>query len=165
MNRFFLAVLITLCVLLYTLPALAVEDDVTTEEPSQEPVIVETDDKNIIVNVTLPALASPVPTEELPPVEESTPPPQTFIPFSAYSLDVPPETSPETISAVVTALFGEYTLRTQTVTDRLSDGTTVTYTQVIPGLAGLDYPWLSGVGLFALFLYGFLRLIGGLIKL
>lgn len=168
MNRFFLAVFTTVCVLLYTLPALAVEADSLTEEPPPDPVTVETEagDKNIVVNVTLPALASPEPTPELPADALAEPGP-SFTPYSVSSLDdtPPADGTTATLADTVTALFGAYTPRTQTVTDHLADGTTVTSQQVIPGVAGLDWPWLTSVGLFALFLYGVLRLIGGLIKL
>lgn len=168
MNRFFLAVLTTVCVLLYTLPALAVEADSLTEEPPPDPVTVETeaDDKNIVVNVTLPAPASPEPTPELPADAPAEPGP-SFTPYSVSSLDNNPPTdgAAATLADTVTALFGTYTPRTQTVTDHLADGTIVTSQQVIPGVAGFDWPWLTSVALFALLLHGLLRLIGGLIKL
>lgn len=85
---------------------------------------------------------------------------------SAYSVselnDPPAPRSP--LSETVTALFGTYTPRTQTVTQHLEDGSVITYQEVIPGLAGLDWPWLVSVGLFALVLFSLLRLIGGLLK-
>ena len=87
-----------------------------------------------------------------------------YVPYAATALDETPEANTALVDAVKD-LFGDYQPRTQTVTEHLTDGSTVTYQQVIPGLAGLDWPWLVGVGLFALFLYGLLRLLGGLIKL
>lgn len=86
---------------------------------------------------------------------------------SAYSVselnEAPAPSSP--LSEAVTALFGTYTPRTQTVTQHLEDGSVVTYQEVIPGLAGLDWSWLASVGLFALVLFSLLRMIGGFLKL
>ena len=73
----------------------------------------------------------------------------------------------ESRSAFVTALesiFGEYQPQTYTVTTYLPDGSSVTSVEVVPGLAGLDYSWIAGVGLFALFLFCLLKLIGGYVK-
>lgn len=73
--------------------------------------------------------------------------------------------SGSSLISVVKALFGSYTPKTYNVTTYLSDGTAVQSTEIVPGLAGLDYEWIAGAALFALVLYGLLRLIGGLIKL
>ena len=73
-------------------------------------------------------------------------------------------TGSSSLGSAVTALFGSYTPRTQTVTEYLSDGTTVSYTEVVPGLAGLDWPWITSVALFAMALYCIFRMIGGLMK-
>ena len=73
----------------------------------------------------------------------------------------------ESRSAFVTALesiFGEYQPQTYTVTTYLPDGSSVTSVEVVPGLAGLDYAWIAGVCLFALFLFCLLKLIGGVVK-
>ena len=73
----------------------------------------------------------------------------------------------ESRSAFVSALesiFGEYQPKTYSVTTYLPNGSTVTSVEVVPGLAGLDYAWISGVGLFALFLFCLLKLIGGVVK-
>lgn len=144
------------------LPAHAAEVE-DTPESTPEPITVEAqaDDKNIVVNVVLPAAAEPTPLPETTTLPEETPAP---VPYSVASLDEPTATG-ATLSDTVTALFGPYTPRTQTVTDHLADGTSVTYQQIIPGVAGLDWSWLTSVGLFALVLYGLLRMIGGLLKL
>lgn len=94
----------------------------------------------------------------------------SFTPYSVYSLDDGASVSvysledTESLPAVLTALFGEYQPRVQTVTDYLSDGSSVTYQQYVPGLAGLDYAWLASVALFALVLYCILRMVGGALK-
>ena len=158
MNRFFAPLLF--CLFLLAVPALAVEETAGEEtQQAQEPLTaeVETDDKNIVVNVTVPSAALPL--------EEEAPAVPSYPAYSVSALDDVPEQASETFSSAVNNLFGQYTPRTQTVTEYLADGTSVTYTQVIPGLAGLDYPWLASVSLFALLLYGLLRLLGGLLKL
>ena len=67
---------------------------------------------------------------------------------------------------VVVSILGEYQRKTQTVTEMDSEGNVLAVsTEIVPGLAGLDYEWIAGAVLFALFLYGLLRIIGGLIKL
>lgn len=153
---------LSLAVLL-PLPALAAEED-SVQPQETLTVEAESDDKNIVVNVTLPAML-PAPTPELTEVPKiSVVNDPEYMPYSTFSLDDSPAPS-STLSETVTALFGAYTPRTQTVTQQLSDGSVVTYQEIIPGLAGLDWPWLVSVGLFALFLYGLLRIVGGLVKL
>lgn len=144
------------------LPAHAAEEEDTPETPP-EPITVEAqaDDKNIVVNVVLPATVEPTSPPQEAEAPEEIPAP---IPYSVASLDEPTAVG-ATLSDTVTALFGPYTPRTQTVTDYLTDGTSVSYQQIIPGVAGLDWSWLASVGLFALVLYGLLRMIGGLLKL
>lgn len=165
MIRMVFPLLLALALCLHV-PTLAVEGEVV--EPTPEPITVETeaDDKTIVVNVTLPAAASPVPVETPEEVPVETAP--TFTPYSVAALDeapIPELNQAPTLADTVTAIFGPYTPRTQTITDYLTDGSSVTSQQVIPGLAGLDWPWLAGVGIFTIFLYGLLRLIGGLMKL
>lgn len=85
--------------------------------------------------------------------------------YSTYSLD---ETTPSydsgSMAAVILHVFGEYQPRTQTVTNHLSDGTSVSYEQIVPGVAGMDWHWIAGVALFSLILYSFLKLVGVLLK-
>lgn len=69
------------------------------------------------------------------------------------------------LPAAIAELFGVYTPKTYTVTTYLSDGTAVESTETVPGVAGMDFDWLAAVGLFALFLYCVMKLIGGLLKL
>lgn len=54
--------------------------------------------------------------------------------------------------------------RTQTVTETRTDGTVLTSVECVPGLAGLDWYWLSGVFMFALVLWSFFRFIGVVFK-
>lgn len=67
------------------------------------------------------------------------------------------------IVAVLTSVLGEYSPATyQTVT--YMDGVTVVTTEVVPGLAGLDWPWIAAAGIFALMLFCLFKLLGGLWK-
>ena len=66
--------------------------------------------------------------------------------------------------ALVNSVFGDYQPRTQTVTEVYSDGSIVTYTEVVDGLAGLDYYWLGGVLVFCIVLWSFFKFLGGIFK-
>ncbi|MBP3699902.1 MAG: hypothetical protein J6J01_10565 [Oscillospiraceae bacterium] len=66
--------------------------------------------------------------------------------------------------AMVNSVFGDYQPRTQTVTETYPDGSTVTYTEVIDGLGGLDYYWLGGVLVFCIVLWSFFKFLGGIFK-
>lgn len=68
------------------------------------------------------------------------------------------------LPAVVKSVFGEYHPRTQTVTETRTDGTVLTSVECVPGLAGLDWYWISGVLLFAMVLWSFFRFVGGIFK-
>lgn len=81
----------------------------------------------------------------------------------SVSLDAP-TVDAAGLPAVVKSVFGEYHQRTQTVTEVVSDGTSVTSTEPVPGLAGLDWYWLSGVFLFTIVLWSFFRFLGVVFK-
>lgn len=66
--------------------------------------------------------------------------------------------------AIVNSVFGDYQPRTQTVTETYADGSTVTYTEVVDGLGGLDYYWLCGVLVFGIVLVSFFKFLGGIFK-
>lgn len=66
--------------------------------------------------------------------------------------------------AMVNSVFGDYQPRTQTVTETYPDGSSVTYTEVIDGLGGLDYYWLGGVLVFCIVLWSFFKFLGGIFK-
>ena len=67
-------------------------------------------------------------------------------------------------AATSRSVFGDYHQRTQTVTETAADGTSVTSTEPVPGLAGLDWYWLSGVFLFTIVLWSFFRFLGVVFK-
>ena len=68
------------------------------------------------------------------------------------------------LPGVVKSVFGEYHPRTQTITETRSDGTVLTSVECVPGLAGLDWYWISGVFMFGLVLWSFFRFLGGVLK-
>lgn len=77
-----------------------------------------------------------------------------------------PSDGPSVMADVVVSVLGEYRRKTQTVTEMDSEGNILaTSTETVPGLAGLDYEWIAGAVLFALFLFSLMKLIGGLLKL
>lgn len=89
-----------------------------------------------------------------------TPPTVTY--FNTYSVN---GSTPSTgLSGVIADLFGTYTPKTQTVTVVASDGSTASYTEYVPGIAGMDMEWLAAVVLFALILYCIFRLAGGVFR-
>lgn len=68
------------------------------------------------------------------------------------------------LPGVVKSVFGEYHPRTQTITETRTDGTVLTSVECVPGLAGLDWYWISGVFMFGLILWSFFRFLGGVLK-
>lgn len=67
----------------------------------------------------------------------------------------------EGLAGVVSSIFGTYTPRTYTTTTYI-DGQAVTATEIVPGVAGLDWPWLCGAVLFAIMLFCLFKLLGGI---
>lgn len=102
------------------------------------------------------------------PVEEVSAEPVEYEAFEEYVsielMDSDREWSAESIPGILVELFGEYTPRTQTVTEYHSDGSEITYEQIVPGLAGLDWLWIASVGVFSLFMFCVLRALGGCLK-
>lgn len=95
-------------------------------------------------------------------------------PYVSYTLDEPAGGEPPStlsegdlvqLSVLLKDLFGEYQPRTQTVTKVLEDGSSISYQEYVPGVAGMDIEWLAAVGLFALFLFCVMKLVGGVFKL
>ena len=74
------------------------------------------------------------------------------------------DTATLTLAETIRSLFGAYTPRTQTVTTYYDGQPISTEEQIVPGLAGLDYEWLAGVGMFALVTFCLFRLLGGIVK-
>lgn len=71
---------------------------------------------------------------------------------------------PGGLAQVVVSIFGAYQPRIETVTSIDDAGIETVSESIVPGLAGLDWPWLVGAVLFAIMLHGFLALIGVVLK-
>ncbi len=71
---------------------------------------------------------------------------------------------PSTLAGTIRSLFGSYTPRTQTVTTYYDGQPIAVEEQIVPGLAGLDFEWLSGVAIFALVTFCLFRLLGGVLR-
>lgn len=66
---------------------------------------------------------------------------------------------------VITGVLGEYRRQTYTVQEYDSSGNLIaTSTEYVPGLAGLDYAWITGAILFGIVLAAGFKLLGGLIR-
>lgn len=169
MKRFFPLMLCALALVSLACPALA-SDVAPDEEASPPPVTVETSEgeHDITVNVTVvneaaPAVESAEPAASAPVEDVPVEAPSGENPVLRTADDpAPADRSP--LMEAVSGLLGEYRPRTCTVSTRLPDGSVVETVELVPGLAGLDYPWLAGFGLFTLSLYCVLRMIGGLLR-
>lgn len=167
MKRFFSPLLCALALVWLVCPALAA-DAPPDDAPAPSPVTVETSEgeKDITVNVTVVNEAAAGATEPVASAaveDESTEAPSgdTLVFRTA---DDPAQTDRSPLMDAVSGLLGEYQPRTCTVSTHLPDGSVVETVELVPGLAGLDYMWLAGFGLFALSLYCVFRMIGGVLK-
>ena len=169
--------ILLLCILslLLTLPALAVEEGGETgTDETTDPIAVETitkEEEGVTVNVTIqqPETAAPdleAVVEGTDPAGENPPAARTFSSVTPdVSEAVPSEDAPATMARAVTAVLGEYQRKTMTVQETDAEGNVVsTSTEYVPGLAGLDYPWIAGAVLFTVFILGIFKLLGGLIR-
>ena len=71
------------------------------------------------------------------------------------------------LKSLVTSIFGEYTpVTTTSIVSQTVGNDTHQYLveTVAPGAAGVDYEWLSGVFLFGILLFCFMKLLGGVLK-
>ncbi len=64
---------------------------------------------------------------------------------------------------LILTLFGAYE-PVMTVESHVVADVVETVEIVAPGVAGVDWPWLAGVALFAVVLYSFFRLVGVLLR-
>ncbi len=76
---------------------------------------------------------------------------------------VPPERVEGSLAATMEEIFGAYTPLTYSV-DTYTDSGIVTTTEVVPGLAGMDWPFLGGVFLFSVMLSGLFKLLGVVLR-
>lgn len=147
----------------------------SAEETSQDPITVETlttEEQGVTVNVTIEQPVQSETTNEETLVEgeetaqEDPPVVRTFSVTSADVLEaVQSGDVPATMVDAVTAVLGDYQRMTYTVQEVDADGNVIaTSTEYVPGLAGLDYAWITGAILFGLFIAGCFKLLGGLMR-
>lgn len=135
---------------------IVLDDVVSTPEPVVSPVEVF-NDITVIVPTPEPT-AVPTPS----PVPEVTPAP-TPAPVSVFSVDAGSSDRGGVVGALVDVL-GEYEPCTVTTTTTAADGSVTESVTYAAGLASIDWPWLGGLLCFAILIYGFVRIIGGLCR-
>ena len=69
-----------------------------------------------------------------------------------------------TMQDILTAIFGTYTPVTSDSAVAAADGSVTIVTEVASGMAGVDWPYVLGVLLFAVVMYSFFRLVGAILK-
>ena len=146
------------------------EDEVlVTEQPpvvTDQPVepaapaapVVNVDPPDVHVEVVLPSAA---PTAEPTATPEPTASPEPVKVITTLSDPSDPEQG--SLKSIILQVFGEYEPRTQTIETSQGDQQT-TQTEIVPGIAGVDWPWLAGVLVFSIAFYGFFRILGVLIR-
>lgn len=166
MKRFF--ALYTVLVLLLSFPVHAVESDNLEPTEGETPVSVETtttEENGVIVNVTLPpqAQSESLADSESVSLDSQTVQVVSISPPTLYSAGASDSAAPA-MADVVVQILGTYQPKTYTVDEYNAQGELVsTSVQYVPGLAGLDYHWISGATIFALFLFCLLKMVGGLL--
>lgn len=120
--------------------------------------VINVDPPDVHVEVVLP---SPAPTPEPTPSPEPTPVPEPV--YSHTQLNDVASPSAGSLKELILSVFGEYEPRTQTIETSQGDQVT-TQVEIIPGVAGVDWPWLAGVLVFSIAFYGFFRILGVLIR-
>lgn len=159
--------LLSVALVLLTCPAFAVEE---ASAPDAAAPMETVEQDGVTVNVTI-APPEPLSATLLPDAENTAEPSSDVSAvrtFSIVSPEVPPaaDGAYSTMASVVLSVLGEYQRQTYIVEETDTQGNVIaTSTQYVPGLAGLDYHWIAGAFLFALFLYGVLRLLGGVMRL
>lgn len=179
MKRFWVAlVILALCC---SMPAAAEGEEPPAEQPpadgageSSEPVVVqvtpqinveptpiEITSEGTTVNLYI-TFAAPEPEPTAEPAAETEPEPESLAKPDVYALVDLQE--PDGLSQVIVSIFGEYRPRIETVTSVDAAGLETVSEHIVPGLAGLDWPWVAGAVLFAIMLHGFFALIGVVLK-
>jgi len=69
-----------------------------------------------------------------------------------------------TMRSALTAVFGEYQPKTQTVSTYYDGQLLDSSTEYVPGVAGMDMEWIAGVIVFTVLLYCLMKLLGGVFK-
>ena len=164
-----LVVLLLVCSMVCVVFAAEPDPVEGVQDPAEDPVVDETTDPadpQVIVTPNITVEPAPVEYEvytEGTTVDLSlTLADQPAAAAAAPALDAP-EPADGFVQAV-SAIIGTYNPRTETVTVTAEDGSVHTYQQIVPGLAGMDWPWIFSALLFAVVVYSFLRCVGVLLR-
>ena len=152
-------------------------DEVLTQEPETSEPIVEanatgTNEEGVTVNVTIQQPEAAAASVEEDPVDGEEMAAEVLAVDAAYTVtsptvleDTQSDTADPVMVDVITSVLGEYRRQTYTVEQYDSSGELIaTSTEYVPGLAGLDYAWITGAILFGLVLAAGFKLLGGLIR-
>jgi len=148
-------------------PAADPVEDPVVEEPAADPVEDSVVEEPAADPVQDPVEEDPVDLLEDPFYDEYEA--ESFPSYAVMSLNeedpaVVSDPEERSMKDVVVMVLGEYTPRTQTVTQYLSDGSSDSYTEIVPGVAGMDWEWISGAVLFGLVLFSFFKFVGVLLR-
>lgn len=169
--RYVVSLVVLLLVCSMVCVVFAAEPDPATDgqDPAEDSVVGEaasSEDPQIVVTPNITVEPAPVEYEvytEGTTVDLSlTLADQPAAAVAAPALDAP-EPADGFVQAV-SAIIGTYNPRTETVTVTAEDGSVQTYQQIVPGLAGMDWPWIFSALLFAVVVYSFLRCVGVLLR-
>ena len=152
-------------------------DEVLTQEPETSEPIVDanatgTYEEGVTVNVTIQQPEAAAASVEEDPVDGEEMAAEVLAVDAAYTVtsptvleDTQSDTADPVVVDVITSVLGEYRRQTYTVEQYDSSGELIaTSTEYVPGLAGLDYAWITGAILFGLVLAAGFKLLGGLIR-
>ena len=148
------------------------EETETTSEPIVEADASGTSEEGVTVNVTITQPETVPASAEEDPVEDEAPAAEVLAVDAAYTVTSPTvlevteseDTDPVMVD-VITSVLGEYRRQTYTVEQYDSNGDLIaTSTEYVPGLAGLDWAWITGALLFGLVLSAGFKLLGGFIR-
>lgn len=151
MKKFLIFVCALSTVLCCILPAFADPGD--GDDPAEATPIIETVDTPAGQTVTV--TMSPVIAQS-----DNSSDSSTFV-FHDFQFDYIPE---DGLPGLVYRVFGEYVRPTMMEAYQIDENTTASCNVPVSGLAGLDWYWLTGVGLFALTLWSFFRFLGVVLK-
>lgn len=153
------------------------EDEILTEETETLEPIVEanasgTNEEGVTVNVTIQQPEAAAASVEEDPVDGEEVAAEVLSVDAAYTVtsptvleDTQSDAADSVMVDVITSVLGEYRRQTYTVEQYDSSGELIaTSTEYVPGLAGLDYAWITGAILFGLVLGAGFKLLGGLIR-
>lgn len=127
-------------------------------QPSAAPQPIEVYNDFTIVLPTPEPESSPASTAMPEPTPEPSP-----APVVSQSIDGGSAARGGVVGALVDVL-GDYQPRTVTTTTTAADGSQVVSVTYADGLASLDWPWLGGLLLFSILTYGFIRIMGGILR-